>query len=71
MSGTRTTIYLPEVLLAGARQMEINVSEVCQQALRAEIAGRMQSLEAAVEAGMQASALLEQLRVAMHADDEA
>jgi len=61
MSGFRTTIYLPKALGKALQRMDINVSEVCQQALWDEIDKRIKSLQADVDAGERARSVLERV----------
>lgn len=62
MPGTRTTIYIDDELLGNARRLEINVSDVCQRALAAEIDLRISTLEQAINAGESARNLLRALQ---------
>lgn len=58
MTGFRTTIYLSDELGEVVRALDMNVSAICQAALRAEIARRTEELEAAVVAGRNAEKIL-------------
>lgn len=51
MRGGRTTIYLPDELWKKTRGLGLNISAICQDALRAEIERKMEELRAAVETG--------------------
>jgi len=59
VKATRTTIYLPTELHHAADLLALNVSSICQYAIRAAIVGKLASLNAAVEAGEAARAELE------------
>jgi Post-segregation antitoxin CcdA len=61
MSGVRVSVYLSEELHAAARRLDINVSEVCQRALREEIDNTIKSLQAAIDAGERARVLLQEI----------
>ena len=62
MTGARTSLYLSTELLASARLLDINISEICRRALEAEIAARLDKLEHAVAFGRDAEMMLEQIR---------
>jgi post-segregation antitoxin (ccd killing protein) len=57
----RTTIFLPDDLHEAARRMKVNVSDVCQRAVRDAIVNRKQELQATIDAGQVAQQLLQEL----------
>jgi hypothetical protein len=61
MSGVRSTVYLPDELVVSARMLEINVSEVAQRALRAEVGVRVNELRRVVQAAASAQDMLRRL----------
>jgi predicted transcriptional regulator len=57
----RTTIFLPDDLHEAARRMKVNVSDVCQRAVRDAVVNRKQELQATIDAGQVAQQLLQEL----------
>jgi hypothetical protein len=66
-------VFLTDELVLSARMLEINVSDVCRQALTAAVAARVEQLRGAVVAAQEAQDLLARLNggvLALEEDDE-
>lgn len=57
----RTSVVLDDELIATAKMLEINVSDVCRRALNVEIRERMARLQDTVAAATEAQEMLQRL----------